>query len=115
MSNSLSKSSLWTAFAILATLNVLDAATTAILVQWFGAEVEVNPIVRHWIEVYGVTGIFMIKFVVVAFLGLTISAVKRYGKPRAKLAARISMWIASILLMFIVLNNVILVVNTINT
>ena len=115
MSNSFLKSNIWVTFTILMTLNVLDAATTAILVQWFGAEVEANPIVRHWIEVYGVTGIFMIKFVVVAFLGLTISAVERYGKPRAKLAAHISMWIASILLMFIVLRNIILVVNTINT
>jgi len=97
------------------TLNVLDAATTAVLVNQYGPNVEANPIVRHWIEVYGVSGIYMIKFVVVAFLGLTINAVKRVGRERAQFAAHISLWVLNVLLAFIVINNVILVVNSINT
>ncbi len=115
MNSLLLKSNIWTTFAILMALNVLDAATTAVLVNQFGAEVEANPIVRHWIEAYGVSGIYMIKFVVVAFLGLTISTVKRYGKERAQLSAHISLWVLNVLLAFIVINNVILVVNSINT
>jgi hypothetical protein len=113
---SLLKFSIWSTFAILATLNVLDAATTAILVHQFGAGVEANPIVRYWIEAYGVTGIYMIKFVVVAFLGLTICAITKYVKAdRGQKIAHICMWILNVMLSLIVINNVILVINTINT
>lgn len=113
---SLLKSNIWTTFAILATLNVLDAASTAILVHQFGAGVEANPIVRYWIEAYGVTGIYMIKFVVVAFLGLTICAITKYVKAdRGQKIAHICMWILNVMLSLIVINNVILVINTINT
>ena len=116
MKNSLLKFNIWTTFAILATLNVLDAASTAILVHKFGAMVEANPIVRYWIEVYGVTGIYMVKFVVVAFLGLTICVVTKYIRAeRAQRVAHISMWVLNTMLLFIVINNVILVINTINT
>ena len=110
----LSKSKIWSMFAILATLNVLDAASTAVLVHQFGPGVEANPIVRYWIEAYGVTGIYMIKFVVVAFLGLVIAATMKYREKAFKLA-HICLWALNILLSLIVINNVILVINTINT
>lgn len=113
---SLLKSNIWTTFAILATLNVLDAASTAVLVHQFGSGIEANPIVRYWIEAYGVTGIYMIKFVVVAFLGLTICAITKYVRAeRGQKIAHICMWILNILLSFIVINNIILVVTSINT
>jgi hypothetical protein len=117
MKNSLLKSNIWTTFAILATLNVLDAASTAILVHKFGSGVEANPIVRYWIEAYGVTGIYMIKFLVVAFLGLTIIHIVNYYSEniRAQKVAHTCMWILNAMLLFIVINNVILVINTINT
>ena len=114
MKTFLLKFNIWSTFAILMALNVLDAASTAILVHQFGPAVEANPIVRHWIEVYGVSGIYMIKFVVVAFLGLTISIVERYAS-KARDAAHISMWVLNAILAFIVINNIILVVSTINT
>ncbi len=115
MKNLLLKFNIWTTFAILMALNVLDASSTAILVSMVGPEVEGNPIVRHWIEAYGITGLYMIKFVVVAFLGLTICAIERYATVSAHRAAHISMWALNAILAFIVVNNIILVVNTINT
>lgn len=115
MKNSLLNYNIWTTFAILAMLNVLDAASTAVLVHQFGANVEANPIVRHWIEAYGVTGIYMIKFVVVAFLGLTICFITRYIHLRSQKIAHIGMWILNAMLLLIVIHNVILVINTINT
>lgn len=111
-----SRSNLWNAFAILAMLNVLDAATTAMLVQQFGAMVEANPIVRYWIVQYGVMGLYMFKFVVVGFLSLVIAFVIRYYEQhRAMLTAYRCTLIVSFLLALVVVNNVILVVNTINT
>lgn len=116
MKNSLLNCNIWTTFAILATLNVLDAASTAILVHKFGSIIEANPIVRYWIEVYGVTGIYMIKFVAVAFLGLTVAAIIKIT-PTWKYfkVTHISLWVLNIMLTAIVLHNVILVINTINT
>ena len=113
----LSRFSIWNTFAILATLNILDAASTAVLVSQFGPQVEANPIVRYWIEAYGITGLYMIKFVVVAFLGLVISAVDQYYKDHARIhaVAHTSMWVLNIILGLIVVNNVILVLATINT
>jgi len=116
MKTLLLKFNIWSTFAVLATLNILDAASTAILVYQFGSEIEANPIVRHWIEAYGVTGIYMIKFVVVAFLGLTVAAVIRY-RPlwQGRKIIHICMWILNAILAFIVMNNIILVVISINT
>lgn len=117
MKNSLLNYNIWTTFVILATLNVLDAASTAVLVHQFGAMVEANPIVRYWIEVYGVTGIYMIKFLVIAFLGLTIIHIVSYYNKNTRVhkIAHISMWVLNAMLFLIVVNNVILVINTINT
>ena len=116
MKTLLSKFSIWTTFAILATLNVLDAASTAVLVHQFGSGVEANPLVRYWIEAYGVTGIYMFKFVVVSFLGLAICTITRYTKHiRGHRIAHICMWVLNAILALIVINNVILVINTINT
>ena len=117
MKTLLLKFSIWTTFAILATLNVLDAASTAILVHKFGPIIEGNPIVRYWIETYGVTGIYMVKFVVVAFLGLLITHIVTHYREnkRAQKMAYTFMWALNTMLFLIVVNNVILVINTINT
>lgn len=113
----LSKSELWGIFYILVLLNILDAATTAILVTKFGPDVEANPIMRYPITLYGVNGLYMMKFIVVSALGLVIAHLLRYYKKthRAVTTARRSMWVLNAMLALIVVNNAILVFNTINT
>jgi len=113
----LSRFSIWNTFAILAMLNVLDAASTAVLVNQFGPEIEGNPMVRYWIEAYGVTGLYMIKFIVVAFMGLVLSVIDQCYKSniRVHIIAHTCMWILNTILALIVINNVILVFATINT
>lgn len=117
MSDSFSKSELWGLFYILVLLNILDAATTAILVTKFGAEVEANPIMRYPIYLYGVSGLYMMKFIVVSLLGLVIAHLLRYYKKthRAIATARRCMWVINAMLALVVVNNAILVYNTINT
>lgn len=115
MKTLLSRFSIWEAFSILAMLNVIDAATTAILVHQYGASIEANPIVRYWIELYGVTGLYMIKFVVVATLGLVVKIlVAKYPDTRAHKSAYNCIWLLNILLGAIVINNTIIVVASIN-
>lgn len=111
----LSSSKLWNVFAILAMLNVLDAASTAVLVAQFGPDVEANLIVRYWIEQYGVLGMYMFKFVVLAFLGLVISVVvRKHLHHRAATIAHNVMWVLNALFLLVVINNVILVSLAIN-
>lgn len=111
-----SSSKLWNTFAVLAMLNALDAATTAILVQMFGPMIEANPIVRYWILQYGVMGLYMFKFVAVGFLGLVIAFVVRYYREhRAMLTAYRCTVFVCIIMTFIVVNNTILVALAINT
>jgi len=116
MKDSLSKSNLWGLFALLAALNVWDAASTAVLVAKFGADVEANPIMHHAITLYGIPGLYMMKFVVVSFLGLVLASYLRYYRKHStsKMIQR-SLWVLNAMLALIVVNNVILVVNTINT
>jgi len=116
MKNLLSHFDHWTLFSILAALNVLDAATTAILVAKFGADVEANPVMRQAIYQYGIAGLYMLKFVVVGFLGLVLAYTLRYyRKHRASTMVKRCMWVLNAMLLFIVVNNAILVVATINT
>lgn len=111
-----SKSKVWNTFAFLAMLNVLDAATTAILVQMFGPFAEANPIVRYWILQYGVLGLYMFKFVAVGILGLVIAFVTRYYSDRREiLTAYRCTVIVSILMCFVVIYNSALVALAINT
>ena len=58
MKSLLSKFNLATLFAILILLNLVDAVTTTILVNQYGPDVEVNPILRELIQLYGVTALF---------------------------------------------------------
>lgn len=111
-----STSKVWNAFAFLALLNILDAASTAILVQMFGPFAEANPIVRYWILQYGVLGLYMFKFVAVGILGLVIAFVTRYYSERREIltAYRCTVFV-SIILCFIVIYNCTLVAIAINT
>jgi len=114
MKNSVSRSSLWGLFAVLCALNIWDAATTAVLVSKFGNEVEANPVMRHALDLYGISGLYMMKFAVVAFLGLVIAYVLRYyRKHRASTMVQRSMWVLNALLALVVVNNLILVYNTV--
>ena len=113
MKNSVSRSRLWGVFAILCALNIWDAATTAILVNKFGAAVEANPIMRQAIDSHGIMGLYMMKFIVVGFLGLVVALVMRkYREHRASKVVRRSMWVLNALLALVVINNLILVYNT---
>jgi len=95
--------------------HIWDAATTAILVSKFGSNVEANPIMRHAIDLYGIMGLYMLKFVVLAFLGLVVAVVVRsYRKHRASKIVRRSMWVLNALFALIVVNNIILVYNTLS-
>jgi hypothetical protein len=113
MSNSISRSSLWGVFALLCVLNIWDAATTAILVAKFGPDVEANPIMHQIIDTHGIMGLWAMKFVVVAFLGVVVAVViRKYRKHRAEKMVRRCMWVLNALLALIVVNNLILVYNT---
>jgi hypothetical protein len=115
MRSSISKSSLWAVFVILCTLNIWDAATTAILVSKFGSDVEDNPVMRYMIDSYGIMGLYMMKFAVLGFFSLVVLHVLRfYREHRAERTIRYSMWVLNVLLGLIVVNNIILIVNTIN-
>lgn len=113
MKNSVSRSSLWGVFAILCVLNIWDAATTAILVYKFGPGIEANPILYQIIDSHGVMGLWLMKFVVVAFMGIIVSIViRKYRKHRAEQMVRRSMWVLNALFALIVINNLILVFRT---
>jgi len=113
MKDSLSKSNLWGLFAVLAMLNVWDAATTAVLVAKFGADVEANPIMHHAISLYGISGLYMMKFLVVSFLGLVLATYLRYYQKHStsKMIQR-SLWVLNAMIALIVVNNMILVYHT---
>ena len=111
-----STSDLWRAFAVLFVLNMLDAYSTAVLVVAYGTNVEANPLVKYAMDLYGIGGMFMLKFVVIGFLGLVLAFVQRsYMEHRAAIMAHRSIWLVNLILAFIVINNFILVAATINT
>ena len=113
MSSLLSRSSLWGIFALLCAINIWDAASTAILVNHWGNDIEANPIMRHALDSYGIPGLYMMKFAVLGFLGLIVAYVNRYYKEhRASTMVRRSMWVLSALIGLIVINNLILVYYT---
>ena len=113
MKNSVSRSSLWTVFALLCVLNVWDAASTAILVNHWGNTIEANPIMRQALDSHGIPGLYMLKFAVLGFLGLVVAYVSRYYKEhRASTMVRRSMWVLCALIGLIVVNNLILVYHT---
>lgn len=96
MMTSLLNSKIWAAFIVLFLLNFADAATTAIIVHNFGAEMEANPFVRRWIEVFGLPGIYMIKAIVVGFLWLVVSHVDEfYRNSRTHTMLTVGMWVAN--------------------
>ncbi len=116
LKHSPSISNLWTAFAVLLMLNVLDAYSTMILVWQFGTEVEANPIMKYAMDLYGVAGMYGLKFVVVGFLALVVFfVVRNHMGERAAIMAHRSMWLLNVILGFIVVNNFILVAAAINT
>ena len=116
MKNLFSKFDHWTIFSFLVVLNVFDALTTAWLVMKFGPEVESNPLIRYSMHLYGIPGMYMVKFVVLGFLGLMIASVLRlYKRERASLIVKRSMIAMCFLLALVIFNNALLVINTINT
>lgn len=96
---------------------MLDAYSTAILVLQFGTiDVEANPLVKYAMDLYGISGMYALKFVVVGFLGLVVAFVVRsHMQHRAAIMVHRSMWLLNAMIAFIVVNNFILVAVAINT
>ncbi len=95
---------------------MLDAYSTQILVQHFGIDVEANPLIHYAMSIYGVLGMYMVKFAVLGFLGLVTMFVYRYYmEHRAAIILHRCTWLLTVLLAIIVVNNFILVAAAINT
>lgn len=68
---------------------------------------------RQAIDSHGILGLYMMKFVVVGFLGVIVAIViRKYRKHRAEKMVRRSMWVLNALLALVVINNLILVFRT---
>lgn len=100
------KSKLWLAFSILVLVNFLDAWSTAFIVGHLGAEAEANPFVRYWIEVYGLSGLYAVKLVVLGILWLVAMHVNRYHREgRAYALMTRLMWAVTAVLSVVVVMN----------
>jgi hypothetical protein len=71
-------------FFLLVITNMVDAATTAQLVEWGGLEVEVNPVMRYIIEHYGTFGMVAYKCLAILFLWFVYDFVRKF-KPATHL------------------------------
>jgi len=98
-------------FAILIGFNLIDAVTTSILVHHYGTGVEVNPILRDLLGVYGVGALFGFKYFLISLLGILLLALKT---ARHIMVAQYSLWFVNCIYGCIVTYNTILVVLTIN-
>ena len=112
MNSLLLKFNLAALFAILIGFNLVDAVTTSMLVQQYGAGVEVNPILRDLLEVYGVGALFGFKYFLISLLGILLLALKT---ERHIMVAKYSLWFVNLIYGSIIVYNTILVVLTINT
>jgi len=99
-------------FAILIGFNLVDAITTSILVFQYGAGVEVNPILRDLIEVYGVGALYGFKYFLISLLGILLLTLKT---ARHIMVAQYSLWFVNMIYGSVVTYNTILVLLTINT
>ena len=110
-------SNLWTAFAVVLVLNMLDAYSTMLLVMLFGTiEVEANPIMKYAMELYGIPGMYGLKLAVVGFLALVVMfVIRNHLQERAAIMAHRSMWLINVVMSYIVVNNFILVAIAINS
>jgi len=57
----------WALFCSLIILNFFDALTTTIVVDNIGIGAEVNLFIRTVLEHYGPGGLYIVKFIVIAF------------------------------------------------
>ena len=112
MKDSLLKFNLAALFAILILFNLVDAVTTAILVQHYGPNVEVNPILRELIEAYGTTALYGFKYFLISILGIILLALKT---DRHIMVAKYTIWIPIACYGMVSIYNTLLVVSTINT
>ena len=112
MNSLLLKFNLAALFTILIGFNLADAMTTSILVNQYGAGIEINPILRDLIEVYGVGALFGFKYFLISLLGILLLALKT---ARHIMVAQYSLWFVNFIYGSIVTYNTILVVLTINT
>lgn len=104
------KSKIWLAFAALVALNLIDFATTGLLVHVYGSSIELNPIVRFAIVHFGVVGIFLVKAVVLG--GVYCVAKLVLGKDRVRRAAKIMLWgicLLDILIIVVIAHSLLLI------
>ena len=99
-------------FAVLIGFNLVDAVTTTILVGQYGPGVEINPILRDLLEVYGVGALFGFKYFLISLLGILLLALKT---ARHIMVAQYSLWFVNLMYGGLITYNTILVVLTINT
>lgn len=107
----LSKFNLATLFAILILLNLVDAVTTTMLVNQYGPNVEVNPILRELIYLYGVAALFGFKYFLISILGIMLLALKQI---QYIMVARNSLFVINFMYLCVVVYNTILVYLSIN-
>ena len=116
MKHSPSTSDLWRVFVVLLVLNILDAASTAVLVSAYGTDVEANPLVRYTMDLYGIAGMFMLKFAVLSILAFVMTVIQyKYMEHRVAMVTHRSTWLVNVILAIIVINNFTLVAAAINT
>ena len=58
--------------------NMIDAATTTILIHWGGIDVEVNPFMKAIIIHHGALGMVMFKCLAILFLWFVHDIIKKY-------------------------------------
>lgn len=107
----LSKFSLATLFTILILFNFADAIMASILVLQYDASIEVNPILRDLIQLYGVGALYGFKYFLISSLGVLLLALKT---NRHIMVASGSLIFVNIIYGGVVIYSTILAVVTIN-
>ncbi len=99
-------------FAAVILFNVVDAAMTALLVNDYGSSVEGNPLMREFIEIYGIIALYGFKYFLISLGGLACLVAKETGNV---VHAKYAMWFVAFWYGLVVLYHTFLVVSTINT
>lgn len=106
------KPSLAALFAAVILFNVIDAGMTALLIDTYGSIVEGNPIMRDFIEIYGVIALYGFKYFLISVAGVVCLALKT---DRQIIIAKYSLSFVAFWYGLVVLYHILLIVLTINT
>ena len=106
------KPSLAVPFAAVILFNLIDAVMTALLVDTYGSNIEGNPVMREFIEIYGVIALYGFKYFAISLAGLACLIAKETGNV---VNAKYAMWFVAFWYGLVVIYHTFLVVFTINT